>query len=93
MVLWHQRRMHSHPDAPAVTVDVDDGQQLDDVPESAGHIDVGQGDVADSLVVHLPGDDLGARGDRRHDRCLGPGIETLDVGGRVTLGVPETLRL
>ena len=47
--------------------------------------------VADSLVVHLTGDDLRARGDRRHDRRLGTGVETLDVGGRVTLGVAEAL--
>ena len=53
----HERRP---PLATAVTVDIDDGEQLDDVAEPTGDVDVGEREVADPLVVHLPGDDLGA---------------------------------
>ena len=93
VMLGHHRRVDADADLAAVPVDVDDGEQLDDVAESAGDVDVGERQVADPLVVHLAGDDLGARGDRRHDRRLGPGVEALDVGGRVTLGVAEALGL
>ena len=51
------------------------------------------GDPADALVVHVAGDDLRSECDRRHDRCLGTGIEPLDVGGWVAFGEPERLRL
>jgi hypothetical protein len=44
-------------------------------------------------VVDVAGHDLGAERDRGDDRRLGPGVEPLDVGGRVALGVAETLRL
>ena len=49
-------------------------------------------DVADALVVDVPGDDLRAGGDRRHDRRLGAGVVALDVGRRVAFGVAQSLR-
>ena len=44
-------------------------------------------------MVHVAGHDLGAEGDRGDDRRLGAGVEALDVGRRVTLGVAEALGL
>ena len=44
-------------------------------------------------MVDVAGDDLGAERDRGDDRRLGAGVVALDVGGRVTLGVAESLRL
>ena len=89
----HHRRVHAHGDLAAGVVELGDGEQLDDVAEPAGDVDVGGRDVADALVVDVAGDDLGAEGDRGDDRRLGAGVEALDVGGRVALGEPEPLRL
>ena len=47
----------------------------------------------DALAVHVAGDDARAERDRRDDRGLGRGVEALDVGGGVALGVAELLRL
>ena len=44
-------------------------------------------------MVDVAGDDLGAERDRGDDRRLRAGVEPLDVGGGVALGVPEPLRL
>ena len=49
--------------------------------------------LGDALAVHVAGDDAGAERDRRDDRGLGRGVEALDVGGGVALGVAERLRL
>ena len=51
------------------------------------------GDPADALVVHVAGHHLGAERDGGDDRRLGPGVEPLDVGRRVALGVTELLGL
>ena len=49
--------------------------------------------VADALAGHVTGDDARAERDRRDDRGLRRGVEAVDVGGRVGLGVAELLRL
>ena len=84
--------MDPHADR-AVVVLGGDGQQLDEVSESAGEIDVGRGDVRDALVVDVTGDHGSAEGDRGQDRCLGARIVTLNVSCRVTFGVAEALGL
>ena len=85
--------MHAHRDLVGRRVLVGDAEQLDDVPELAGDGDVGGGDAADALVVDVAGDDRGAECDRGDDRRLGTGVEPLDVGGRIALGVAQPLRL
>ena len=67
------------------------GQELDDVAQPAGELDVGGGDVGDALVVHVAGHHLGAEGERGEDGRLGPGVVALDVGGGVPLGVAQLL--
>ena len=93
MVDRDHRRVDAHADVAVVGVALDDAEQLDDVAEAVGDGDLGPGDLADPLVVHVAGDDLGAERDGGDDRRLRARVETLDVGGRVTLGVPESLRL
>ena len=85
--------MDAHGDLAAGLVELGDGEQLDDVAEAVGDVDVGLADVADPLVVDVAGDDPGAERDRGDDRRLGAGVEALDVGGRVALGEAEPLRL
>ena len=48
-------------------------------------------DRLDALAVDVAGDDVGVEGDAGEDRGLGGGVEALDVGGRVALGVAEAL--
>ena len=93
MVQRHHRRVDAHGDLAGRRVALGDAEQLDDVAEALGHGDVGGGDAADALVVHVAGDDLRAERDRGDDRRLGAGVVALDVGGRVALGEPERLRL
>ena len=59
----------------------------------AGRGDVGGGDLGDALAVDVGGGDPGVEGQAGQDRGLGRGVEALDVGGRVGLGVAELLRL
>ena len=85
------RRVHAHAD---LAVDLlGDREQLHDVAELVRGRDVVGGDVRDALAVDVAGDDARAERDRGDDRRLGRGVEALDVGGRVALGVPERLRL
>ena len=87
MVQRHHRRVDADRDSPCRRVLLGDGEQLDDVAEPVGDGDVVGGDPADALVVHVAGDDLGAERDRGDDRRLGAGVEALDVGGGIALGV------
>ncbi|CAM5730020.1 hypothetical protein SMICM304S_03128 [Streptomyces microflavus] len=66
-----------------------DGQQFDRAAHPAGGGDVGGGDLGDALAVHVTDLDPGVEGDPGEDRGLRGGVEALDVGGRVGLGVPE----
>ena len=68
-------------------------EQLHRVAELGRRLDVGVGDPADALAVHVTGHHACAEGDRRDDRGLRRGVEALDVGRGVALGVAETLRL
>ena len=51
------------------------------------------GDAGDALAVDVAGHHARVEGDRGEDRALRRGVESLDVGGRVGLGVPEALGL
>ena len=86
-----------HPDAHASAVggldQLGDRQQLDVVAHLVGGRDVLRGDGGDALDIHVGQRHAGVEGDRGQDRRLRGGIETLDVSGRVGLGVPERLRL
>ncbi len=79
--------------SPDGVVDLGNAQQLDDVAQSPRHGDVAGGDATDAFVVHVAGDHLRSERDRRHDRRLGRGIETFDVGRGITLGESQRLRL
>ena len=85
------RRVHPHRDLAVERLD--DGEQLHDVAEPAGEGDVGRGDRRDALAVDVARDDAHAEGDAGDDRRLGGGVEALDVGGGVALGVAQGLRL
>ena len=87
----NHRRVHAHRDLAADLLG--DREQLHDVPEAAGRRDVVVGDLRDALAEHVVGPDRRAERDRGDDRGLGRGVEPLDVGGGIGLGVPEPLRL
>ena len=70
-----------------------DREQLDDAAHLARRRDVGRGDLGDALAVDVGGGDPGVEGEAGQDRGLGRGVEALDVGGRVGLGVAERLGL
>ena len=80
MVQRHQRRVDADRDLARRGVLVGDAEQLDDVPELAGDVDVGGGDAADALVVDVAGDDRGAERDRGDDRRLGAGMKWPPTG-------------
>ncbi len=82
-----------HAGGHRVTVELTDGEQLDDRTHLAGALDVGSRDLGDALAVDVGGGDPGMEGQAGQDRCLGGGVETLDVCGGVRLGVPEVLGL
>ena len=85
------RRVHAHRD---LAVDLlGDREQLHDVAELARRAMSSAVMLGDALAVHVAGDDARAERDRRDDRGLRRGVEALDVGGRVGLGVAERLRL
>ncbi len=70
-----------------------DREQLDDRAHVAGGLDVGGGHLGDALAVDVGGGDPGVERQRGEDRGLRGGVEALDVGGRVGLGVAELLGL
>ena len=90
MVDRHHRGVHARADR---AVDLfGHREQLDDVAELVRGRDVVGADVRDAFAVHVAGDDARAERDRRDDRGLRRGVETLDVGRRVAFGVAELLR-
>ena len=64
-----------------------DAQQLDGVAELAGLGDVLGADGTDALLVDVVGGHAGAKADGGEDGRLAGGIEAVDVGRRVGLGV------
>ena len=68
-----------------------DAQQLDGVAELAGLGDVLGADGTDTLLVHIVGGNAGAKADGSEDRRLAGGVEAVDVGGRVGLGIALSL--
>ena len=90
------RRVHADGDG-VVAVLVGRSSQiassLTTEPIVPGGLDVGRGHLGDALAVHVGGGHPGVEGQRGQDRGLGGGVEPLDVGGRVGLGVAELLGL
>ena len=86
-----QRGMHADVDA-GVGVACD-AQQLDGVAELAGLGDVLGADGTDTLLVHIVGGNAGAKADGGEDGRLAGGVEAVDIGGRVGLGIALGLRV
>lgn len=80
-----QRGMHADVDA-SVGVACD-AQQLDGVAELAGLGNVFGADGTDTLLVDIVGGHAGAKADGSEDCRLAGGVEAVDVGGRVGLGI------
>jgi hypothetical protein len=66
-----------------------DGEQLDDAADRLGARDVGRRHLGDALAVHVGGDHAGVEGEPARIAALGRGVEALDVGGGVGLGVAQ----
>ena len=64
-----------------------DAQQLNGVAELAGLGDVLGADGTDTLLVDVVGGHAGAKADGGEDGRFAGGIEAVDVGGRIGLGV------
>ena len=86
-----ERGMHADVDA-GVGVACD-AQQLDGVAELAGLGNVLGADGTDTLLVDIVGGHAGAKADGGEDCRLAGGIEAVDVGGRVGLGIALCLRV
>ena len=68
-----------------------DPEQLHDVAEVVGHLDVAGGDAGDALTRHVLAGDDGVVGDAGEDGELGRGVVAVDVRARVCLGVAQRL--
>ena len=66
-----------------------DGEQLDGAAHVLRGGEVGGGDLGHALAVDVVEAHARVEGDPGEDGGLGGGVEALDVGGRVGLGVPE----
>ena len=85
------RRVHASGDV--VAAQLADGEQLDHRPHVAGTGDVGGGDLRDAFAIDVGGSDARVERQAGQDRCLGRGVEPLDVGRRIGLGVAQLLGL
>src|SRR4051812_25613389 len=70
-----------------------DAEQFYPVAEICRGAQVGRRDGGDAFDIHSALRDLGAEGETGEDRKLLRGVVTVDVEGRVGLGVTETLRV
>ena len=87
------RRVHANRHRVVVVFSSQMASSLTTEPMSLADCDVGRGHLGDALAVHVGGGDPGVEGEAGQDRGLGGGVEPLDVGGRVGLGVAELLGL
>ena len=89
------RGVHARRDRRAVGAvgQLADRQQLDHGVHLARRGDVGRAHVGDALAVDVGGHHTGVEGEAGEDGGLGRGVEPLDVGRRVGLGVAEGLGL
>ena len=87
----HHRRVDAHRDV--VLVELGDREKLHDVAKARGVGDVPRREPRDALAVDVGVGDPRVERDRGQDRALGRGVEPLDVGGGVGLGVAEPLGL
>ena len=92
MAVGHHGRVHPDADA-SVLKQVGHGEQLDHAIQVFGRADVVGNDMGDALAVHRVAAHLGVEGDAGQQSCLGGGVITLDVGGRVGLCVAQVLGL
>ena len=76
-----------HADVDAGVGIAGDAEQLNGVAELAGLGDVLGADGTDTLLVNIVGGNAGAKTDGGEDCRLAGGIEAVDVGGRVGLGI------
>ena len=67
------------------------GQQLDGIAKLAGVLEVGQMQAVDALAVNVVEPDARLEGQLGQDRQLVGGVGTVDVQGRIGLGVTELL--
>ena len=83
------RGVHAGGDGLPVGGALADGEELDGAAHALGGGDVGGGDLGQALAVDVVEAYAGVEGDPGEDGGLGGGVEALDVGGRVGLGVSE----
>ena len=76
-----------HADVDAGIGVAGDAQQLNGVAELAGLGNVLGADGTDALLVDIVGGHAGAKADGSEDCRLAGGVEAVDVGGRVGLGI------
>ncbi len=77
----------------AVRPRLHDGEQLDGKAKALGRLDVPDVEPRDTLPVHVARYDLGPERHVGQDGGLGRGVEALDIGGGVPLGVAQALGL
>jgi hypothetical protein len=82
-----------HPGLHRPAVELGDGQQFDAVAELGGELDVHGGDFGDSLDVDIVEIDLHAESQGRENGQLVGRILSLDVQGRIGLGITLGLGL
>ena len=82
-----------HADVDAGVGVAGDAEQLNGVAEFACLGDVLGADGTDALLVYVVGGHTGAKADGGEDRRFAGGVEAVDVGGRVGLGIALGLRV
>ena len=91
MVLIDQRRVDARGDAGLAVLH--HREQLDHLVFGGGRGDVVRGDLGDALHGHVVDADVGVEAERGHDGGLVRRVMSLDVAGRIRLGVPLGLRV
>ena len=91
MFVRDHRWMHSDRNLTCVTILLSNSEKFHDVTQAPSDCDIARSDVANALVVHISGYDFHPEGDARNDCGLGACVKAFNIGGWVTLGIPQTL--